>query len=680
MSVSKDSKLSELARKHASSNPSPSSTLCRSATSHGSQVWSLQYDWHVSFEEDVEIVSSTSNGDIVAVITSTGVVTMLRGSDGHKLGCRRLSASVTDAVWVVHSENGNQESPHALLLVMATTDASCEPRCNVTLVRNLTLQSADPPQVSTLTLADHQCSAITGIFPSDTFIRLLGCSDDDRLFSLDWNYSTNESTPVSLQIPDHVNARGGLLLDRIQNQQYFIFNSYSETTTSSVDWMDASNLESSCRFALNPISKATAIESLKSDRPDTALLAVAVYESPANQRPSSLNAYTESSRLIHVLQVLLEKTMGSVVLCKPHVLYSIPLVPCLSVELAASPSTPLWFHFKVWHDPEQHLPVEYLRFEPSPHNYHCLAQIKRHLQLGQPDAAERLLQDWEFVDDEYTCFSPCEVPLRQLQNLLTKDDFGSCNQLLEQTKACWNRLADEAAHAVREGRKDREAVLYVLQAVDDFVVSLQEAQLHELERFISLVLPFVDRVLAAGEGLRDAHLQRLTRKQDKLVGRLSVIRFLSSLSSQEGIHRSVVLDGPMRASTSIAQLYETLVQEHYFSVAELLWQQSKHSGSHLLARTLLQPILKISPAVSPRNYCHLLERAVIPALSINHEGLRAIRSWACRTADALDDDKTNSSGLCDAIYLLEVSETTSLFGLPSNPNGHPNVAGDRAIK
>jgi hypothetical protein len=192
---------------------------------------------------------------------------------------------------------------------------------------------------------------------------------------------------------------------------------------------------------------------------------------------------------------------------------------------------------------------------------------------------------------------------------------------------------------------------YMLQATDLTATQLSNPTIGELEVVLSVLVSATNEIILRGVDEEEKQ-QQVTAKRAELEERLATVKFLGSTTGRE-YRLSAQLLGAIR---SPSHLFRMLVRQGSFAVAELLWRrQLIQSSSTCPAETVIRPMLKIQANVHPIQYVNLLTQVVFPSLtSIGHELLSPLRSWACRTADDLDDNA--SLGLDAAIVLLEVSK------------------------
>jgi hypothetical protein len=117
----------------------------------------------------------------------------------------------------------------------------------------------------------------------------------------------------------------------------------------------------------------------------------------------------------------------------------------------------------------------------------------------------------------------------------------------------------------------------------------------------------------------------------------------------------LLLSSPFSSIESIPQLFRVLVSSASFTTAERV--QSSDWGEAITAEVVASSILGIASYTDPRLYVRWLENKVIANLSINHQLLKVLQAWTCRTADDLDDQDNDEDkcGLDSSILLLEVS-------------------------
>jgi hypothetical protein len=673
----------------------PMSSLCRHAMSHGNAVWGLlhvsssqqQASWRVDMNEPVEIVTASPQGSLVFVVTVGGTAALLRGSDGRVLVTKKLesSASPIMTTWIRQRSDSDsdlnpKEQPsngtHSLLLVTTPERGIGQHRednqavvTRLTLVRNLTSGdeqgNGDPPKLCTAIVEGYCFGAVTGKFVDDqeSRLHLAGCSKlmDETLVLLEWDFANNRVSVVASSSSDAFDCRSGLLPLQIQDGRSVIMcSTYVQNSRRSVDWLDESSLESLGRYDLSGEDRVTAMDVLGSYNRSEALafaVTVSAAQSTASMAPRRF--------MIHVLQLLVEDSMGLAILSKPHMLYTVPLDPrCIKVEIAASRSSLYSFQIKAWAS-EDGREFDFWSFTPSQRSSQLLARMKRSIELGRLDEASDLLcEDSNFeqeslFDDEYANVAFTEVPFRRLQVSLRHTSAEQPGPSMNAIQ----RYLRELVNAVLTKSKRTELALSHLYEAIDLLTSLKYARtLLEAERLLSETKSMIETLTSCGGlsqlGYEGDCSQVLGQRMNDIQDRLGVIRFLFAIERKSekkgGVNPVVDFDDRIRDVKSLPHLFQTLLSTGNFPAARLLWHQSMESQFELSTETLVSAVLQIPPTFLPHEYSAMLEDIILFRLSVNHEYLQCLRSWACRMADSLDDIASKRCGLESAIHLLEV--------------------------
>ena len=157
-------------------------------------------------------------------------------------------------------------------------------------------------------------------------------------------------------------------------------------------------------------------------------------------------------------------------------------------------------------------------------------------------------------------------------------------------------------------------------------------------------------VAGAMKATPPAHLPSLRAEKMRLDSKLLAIRCVEHAAGEEHVQ----VDSMLANAASPADVFRSLCLEGSWVAAEKV-RRSEFAQS-ITPEHMASAVVGLPATIDPRSYCSWLEKAIIPGLSINHPILAAIRYWACRVADAFDDDggDDNELGLDSAITLLKV--------------------------
>jgi hypothetical protein len=441
----------------------------------------------------------------------------------------------------------------------------------------------------------------------------------------------------------------GMRLQHYGNENTFLLLCGHVDTCTKLFWYDLVHLNIACNLPLSTEPCLLALEPVTSFS-DEAALAVAVAMKDSSKAPYGF---------VQVVQVVAEETMGLTVLTHPHTVYHIPLDADQSslqgIDLEAlEEAGPYSFRFRTWFGSDHVACSEFITRHDKLISGGLIGKIRLLLQLEMYDEADEILaaNDGEVVSsDSFAAFHSSEVALRRLQRLLWSGNLGS-GENMERARECLCRLVAGAVSSGGLGEK------HLLEAADSVLLWPTKEDSNEKPSVSQFSVALTAMLTAVDTALKSANTElrpQLESKRKELDDRLSAMNCIDALVQTSDIE----LGPPFLAARSPSDMFMVLMEEGFFSVAEKLWRSEW--GRDLMAETMASSILSLTPMQDPRAYATLLMEAVIPKLSITHEAIPLIRAWACRCADAFDEDESNELDLSASIFLLKVSLYHSVY-------------------
>jgi hypothetical protein len=391
--------------------------------------------------------------------------------------------------------------------------------------------------------------------------------------------------------------------------------------------------------------KVLSIQPIQSCMDDSAL-AVAVAVRGSTTAAGAGGGETRADTTIHVLQAVVEDTMGLTILSKPHSVFEVPghisheqtlsaslSSPCTRSSIAAAPYSFLFLQQSVSGG------TTCIAFCPPTSTSQVVGRIRLLLEEGDLEKANELLHAAGInssISIPYATFHPSDVILKQLLHAASighGDVQGQVQTYLDQL--------------VAGGSEEQFNIL--VKSVNVIMNCLGETVTADKNIEILSVLKSAVKTAIAVLPQSSKMVATLDQKSAMIDESLSVLQFLAS----ENGKRVGTLATPLGMIQTPASLLTALVKERKFTQAGDVWRSSDLQ-SHISPEVLVSAMLQISADVPPAKYLGLLHDVAMPSLTINHELLPALRAWCCRIADALEEKNDDQRNLNAAISLLEV--------------------------
>jgi hypothetical protein len=540
-----------------------------------------------------------------------------------------------------------------------TTDTVTANPVNVILVSNIcgirlndenvesVVEAAKSMSIDALQL-QTQCKdleSLQGCFLNHSTIRFAAGEQNGNVSIHDYDLETKQSVVIQPKVSEEWTffTTLGMRLQHYGEQYTFLFAcGHDGTTLTKLVWYNLVHLNMDCNSTLT--AKPLAFEPVTSFCNESALAVAVAMQDSANG-------------FIQVLQVVAEETMGLAVLSRPHEVYRIPIQqdaqsPLQGIDLQAL-DPPYSFRFRTWFGSDRVACSEFVTRHDN-----VIGRIRCLIQWEEYDEAESILAtNGDQIEDSFASFHSSELALRRLERLLSAGSLASENHM-ERARDCLRQLVLGAVSS--SGQK------HLVEAADVVLLWPTNNDNNNTKPSVaqfSVALTAMISAMNTALGTQITHLPLETKKKE-LEDRLSAMNCIDSLVQTS----DVPLGPPFLATKSPSDVFCVLMEEGLFSVAEKMWRSEW--GRDLSAETFASCILALTPVHDPRAYATLLLEAVMPKLSITHEAIPLIRAWACRCADAFDEDESNELDLGASIYLLKVSlhfcEGSEYFRKPSN--------------
>lgn len=638
--------------------------------------------WKTSFAPyRVCRVASNRDGSIIACSTDVGTVALLRGEDGSVLATRKVvleEESVLTAPYIAFIGNSPRNNCIDALIIWVPNPDPSRPELDFMLVSDIyslalndknslkIAEAARNMSVKSSLRLSHGASdvrAVCGFYLDEKNIRFVTIDERENIALLDYNYKQADKQPVDIQqsfLWKREDSRGtsinfdpGLHLHELRNGLCFVLFCAHEENATWIHCFDPIKVANVGEFTVpaeldNQRIKVLAFEPLITTSPETVLaLAVA---SQSNENAA-----------IHVLQAELCASQ----LKTPHVVYTIPihdLVESISLSsLSQLENGAYAFRYKVWQGSDNSFVKAFVTAESGNRDGSLIGKARLLIQAGHFDAADELVNSGHeitLVKDRYANFHPSEVALGRLQMILEE---GKINQKesLAQAKLCLHRLA---SGCISGNEKARINLLEAAESIAGWATpgsSLYPPSLGEVTAALSTIVKTIEEVsnILPIEKQPVFHMKR-----QMLRYQLVALEYLSDVIQKDGGAKIAGASSRLQSSRNAGELFANLIAEGHFAIAEGMWKSSLRP--QISPEVAVGSILKIDCETDPKTYLCLLEEAVMPCLSINHELLPSLWMWACRMANEMDD----RGSISDAILLLEVRQL-SLNILTTNEVG-----------
>ena len=280
-----------------------------------------------------------------------------------------------------------------------------------------------------------------------------------------------------------------------------------------------------------------------------------------------------------------------------------------------------------------------------------VGRFRRYLAKGSYDEADALLASAGAsgaTKGEYGTIHGSEVALQRFKHIIDGGNVTSEENMTE-AKECLRRLS---SGAVTGGDRGVKCLLDASSALLGWPLAMLSINPEEyiLTRDYRIAISAMSATVAgAMKATPPAHLPSLRAEKMRLDSKLLAIRCVEHAAGKEHVQ----VDPMLANAASPADVFRSLVLDGSWVAAEKV-RRSEFAQS-ITPEHMASAVVGLPATIDPRSYCSWLEKAIIPGLSINHPILAAIRYWACRIADAFDDDdEDNELGLDSAIMLLKV--------------------------
>lgn len=654
--------------------------VCGIATSETSDTDWLAWKTSLAPHRVSQVVSNAC-GSLIAATLDNGTISILRGVDGKVLATRRVAPEGCQAAATIDfvkkplgtsSSSSTNDASADTLVILPPVDG---PPILVSNMQGHRLNNCENPGIvaeaarcmGLHALRLDNCDdirAIRGLSLSDTMLRLALIDGNGKLAIYDYNLNDKTGHMIERELDlKHDSNKWELDMDvglriqsvpsdsaeNIEERHYLVLSLYSQSTTK-ICWLDLRTLTTAAEYKVYhyPTSKRRthlkAMETLPSCEPSSSLGLVLAVKYPSD---------TPKLETI-VIQASVGDKTDSRSVHHPHLLYSIPVPPSVqSIALAAhSNRTPYSFRCKTWSG----------KGNFDCHTFHVdtgdisVGSIRLLASRGEFSAAQELVDEHSSINlesDSFSSFHPAEIALRRLQDLLRMGGWSNPSSMQE-SQECLQKL-------VKAGlTEDKKAQTVFLQALDSIIswpagkAMQNPPSIDDARIVVKGAIAAIARVQTSFGASTD-----FQAKASAFKNRLEVLEYLQQVlppstgEQPSSLHRQFV------SVRSIKDLFTALVQSKYFLEAENLWKSDL--GSQLSSDSMVSSVLTLSSSVRPQHYSSLLSDIVFPSLSIGHELLPPLLSWACKLADGYDEPSVEGkqTSLDDAIFLLELIERST---------------------
>jgi hypothetical protein len=353
----------------------------------------------------------------------------------------------------------------------------------------------------------------------------------------------------------------------------------------------------------------------------------------------------------------------SVTLGPVHLIYSVPLpVSPKSMSLCPLDQSlfgPYSFRAKVsfgWNIPEEafvfRTSIGYSQSDPAYHDGSSIGSIRLHTmanEFGQARAVVHTAGMEMLLQDEFAHFHPAEISLQRLKHSLLVPDVGE--EILQESFMAFERGSGHV-HGQRALLGAADFLLHWPAERNESVIP----NYHPMPR-ISKVGQTLSSFIRTMKNVSDIFLDQDTppsitlsfhHKLGDLQNKLETMQYLEDSLGKECDKNDLYV-----LAASMNDLFDIFLKDGDFDSAGRMLRSLP--GTKVSTEQMVNSIFRIPSHVEPHRYIHLLKEYILPSLSINHELLPSILTWACSKADKLDDDMSGA-GIDHAIFLMEAVE------------------------
>ena len=505
---------------------------------------------------------------------------------------------------------------------------------------------------------DSRVVSLGGCFVGDRTVRFLALDGAGGLSAHDYDTKSKEASLVSptstSAVVADINASLGRGDERwkvdeslgicVDGAHSLFLVAATQNSSAKICYYSASSLAMQAEYMLEADQpKLYAMAPISSCAGDVAAAAIAF-------KPSALDA----NGCIVVLQTVIDGDGD------PCMVFKVPIVPQLEqdirwidvalattgIDSTSNDARHYSFHYKVSYNSGI---GECMTFCGDAGD--VVGRFRRYLAKGSYDEADALLASAgasSATKGEYGTIHGSEVALQRFKHIIDSGNVTSEENMTE-AKECLRRLS---SGAVTGGDRGVKCLLDASSALLGWPSAMLSTNPEEciLTRDYRIAISAMSATVAgAMKATPPAHLPSLRAEKMRLDSKLLAIRCVEHAAGEEHVQVDLMLAN----AASPADVFRSLVLEGSWVAAEKV-RRSEFAQS-ITPEHMASAVVGLPATIDPRSYCSWLEKAIIPGLSINHPILAAIRYWACRVADAFDDDGgDNELGLDSAITLLKV--------------------------
>uniref|UniRef100_A0A7S4NG27 KNTC1 third ARM-repeats domain-containing protein n=1 Tax=Odontella aurita TaxID=265563 RepID=A0A7S4NG27_9STRA len=662
--------------------------------------------WESSFEPyQVQKVASTSDGSVIAVSTTGGTVSLLRGADGAVMATRRVSseedAPVNEPIevtFVSHTDRYDSfVSKKEVLLIVAPLceqgvdeDVGRESEAldeghvlpaNVLMVSGIdgarlngddqssVARAARNMAIDTLNLelpfgyGGHTVS-LNGCFLDEHTIRFLAADSHGNISVHDYDIQSKESSAVKTDAFSDLcvggkltfNRKLGFKLDTETNHGPFCLVPSCTGNGSKISWYDVVKLKLVCEHTVpsgtrNERFSMIAMESIRGCDDEATVAVAVVFRSVSNEA------------FIQVVQAIVsQETDATCTISQPSVVYRVPVAgsdnsqkPPLSISISATFRRPFCFRY-ITCDMKSSKCKE---FESSEGD--IAGKFRVLLTKGLFDEADELLTSFSprsfSSSSEFASIHSSEVALSRFRYMLASGNI--TKEVMSRAKECLRRLA---AGAVSGGDIGFRCLLEASESIlmwptSAFAMSDDINDPLRISSYRMALLGMSATMAGAAKAVPPTRMSALQEEKSKLDAKSSAMQCIEGIILAES-NEQVCLSSPLNDVSSVPHLFKTLVAHGSLAVAERV--RRSEFGRVVTPEIMASSVIEISATVDPRSYCNWLKEMILPGLSMDHPLLTAIRSWSCQVADDFDDSDDASLGIDASIMLLKtIAEGTA---------------------
>lgn len=635
------------------------------------------FQWRTELESNITSIKSTEDGSIVAASTTNGSVSLVRGSDGGILLNKSISSpgnsddSDDDNAMFSHSidfvQNTLQHDSNEMLMIYNLQSENIENsnrNMDMILVSNIDgkgLNSSDPAIVKAsskfaidgITFSQGVSSlnavVVRACLMREHILRFVIGHDNGSVSVHDYNTFEKKMVLVNKCIVEGiVDVEKGLHIDGNNPDDPFILVSVRREAHEVLCWYDLLSLKCVREYRIPRGGSVTALCPLKSCFENTVAAAI------------GMKLSSDSIGKVVILQGVLNQAHGESsmdtggasqaksIVTNIHQVYSIDLKIGLKISSLVDGSISDIDEYRVRYC--VHSSASSVSFKEFCSGQDCVvAKVRLLLAQNHVEGAEEVMAaaSKESISTPYGSIHSSEVVLARFLELMRNPNMLS-GESKDQVKECLRKLS---FGAVSGGSCGVQSLVLASKALYGWDTSSDVSEPYIRDYRLALSVMAMS-IANAVKGVSYKYVDTLKEEINTLETKVSVLKTIETILGGPSGKPKVQLHPPLLNVKNHDELYQLLIERGAFRVAEII-RKSETGMKMITPKVLVDSLQRISVDIDPKRYCAWLKDTIFPSLTIRHYLLEPVLAWACKIADAFDEN--GSFGIDASILLLEVS-------------------------